>query len=53
MLGFLCLFLGMLFILLLGPEVIFIPLGLAMLSLKRPRGEIGLNKSQHYFRQRR
>ncbi|MFT6902723.1 MAG: hypothetical protein ACJAXS_002942 [Colwellia sp.] len=33
MLGFLCLLLGMVFILLPGPAMIFIPLGLAMLSL--------------------
>ena len=51
MLGFLCLLLGMVFILLPGPAVIFIPLGLAMLSLEYPWAKIGLKKSQRYFRQ--
>ncbi|MBA6293407.1 PGPGW domain-containing protein [Colwellia sp. MB3u-70] len=51
MLGFLCLLLGMVFILLPGPAVIFIPLGLAMLSLEYPWAKIALKKSQGYFRQ--
>ncbi|MBA6297602.1 PGPGW domain-containing protein [Colwellia sp. MB02u-9] len=51
MLGFLCLLLGMVFILLPGPAMIFIPLGLAMLSLEYPWAKIGLKKSQRYFRQ--
>ncbi|TWX63912.1 PGPGW domain-containing protein [Colwellia sp. C1TZA3] len=51
MLGFLPLLFGMVFILMPGPAVIFIPLGLAMLSLTYPWGKIGLRKSQRYFRQ--
>jgi len=50
-LGFMCLLLGVLFILLPGPAVIFIPLGLALLSLEYPWAKVWLKKSQRYFRQ--
>jgi len=51
MLGFLCLFIGTLFILLPGPAVIFIPVGLALLSLEYDWAKIWLKLSQRYFRQ--
>jgi len=51
MLGFLCLFIGTVFILLPGPAVIFIPLGLALLSLEYDWAKLWLKRSQRYFRQ--
>lgn len=50
-LGFLCLFIGIVFILLPGPAVIFIPLGLALLSLEYDWAKVWLKASQGYFRQ--
>jgi len=50
-LGFLCLGIGTIFILLPGPAVIFIPLGLALLSLEYDWAKVWLRKSQGYFRQ--
>lgn len=50
-LGFLCLFIGTVFILLPGPAVIFIPLGLALLSLEYDWAKVWLKVSQGYFRQ--
>jgi uncharacterized membrane protein YbaN (DUF454 family) len=49
--GFLCLFIGTIFILLPGPAVIFIPLGLALLSLEYDWAKVWLKRSQCYFRQ--
>jgi len=51
MLGFLCLFVGIVFILLPGPAVIFIPVGLALLSLEYAWAKVWLKRSQRYFRQ--
>lgn len=51
LLGFLCLAIGMIFILLPGPAVIFIPLGLALLSLEYAWAKVWLKVSQRYFRQ--
>lgn len=42
---------GLIFILLPGPAVIFIPLGLALLSLEYDWAKVWLKKSQRYFRQ--
>lgn len=49
-LGFLCLCIGTVFILLPGPAVIFIPLGLALLSLEYHWAKRWLKISQRYFR---
>lgn len=49
--GFLSLLIGVVFILLPGPAVIFIPLGLALLSLEYHWAKVWLKKSQRYFRQ--
>ena len=49
--GFACLLIGIVFILLPGPAVIFIPLGLALLSLEYDWAKVWLKKSQKYFRQ--
>lgn len=51
LLGFMCLLLGVIFILLPGPAVLFIPLGLALLSLEFDWAKVWLKKSQGYFRQ--
>lgn len=51
LLGFLSLSIGMIFILLPGPAVIFIPLGLALLSLEYDWAKVWLKVSQRYFRQ--
>ncbi|MFT5813131.1 MAG: hypothetical protein ACI9VT_000871 [Psychroserpens sp.] len=51
MLGFICLLIGMIFILLPGPAVLFIPLGLALLSLEYNWAKVWLKRSQGYFRQ--
>ncbi|MFT5634953.1 MAG: hypothetical protein ACI89T_000384 [Cognaticolwellia sp.] len=51
MLGFICLLIGMIFILLPGPAVLFIPLGLALLSLEYDWAKVWLKRSQGYFRQ--
>ncbi len=48
--GFVCLFIGTIFILLPGPAVIFIPLGLALLSLEYDWAKVWLKSSQRYFR---
>ncbi|SEK94857.1 Putative transmembrane protein (PGPGW) [Colwellia chukchiensis] len=48
--GGILLLLGMIFILLPGPAVIFIPLGLALLSLEYDWAKIWLRKCQSYFR---
>ena len=50
-LGFMCLLLGAIFILLPGPAVIFIPVGLALLSLEYDWAKVWLKRSQRYFRQ--
>ena len=50
LLGCMCLLLGIVFILLPGPAVIFIPLGLALLSLEFDWAKVWLKKSQGYFR---
>tara|TARA_R110000737_G_scaffold336078_1_gene355306 strand:+ start:176 stop:430 length:255 start_codon:yes stop_codon:yes gene_type:complete len=49
-LGFLSLLIGIVFILLPGPAVIFIPLGLALLSLEYDWAKVWLKRSQRYFR---
>ncbi|ASP46345.1 PGPGW domain-containing protein [Cognaticolwellia beringensis] len=50
-LGFMCLLIGAIFILLPGPAVIFIPLGLALLSVEYDWAKVWLKRSQRYFRQ--
>jgi uncharacterized membrane protein YbaN (DUF454 family) len=50
-LGTLCLLIGIVFILLPGPAVIFIPLGLALLSMEYDWAKRWLKISQRYFRQ--
>ncbi len=50
-LGFISLLIGVAFILLPGPAVIFIPIGLALLSLEYDWAKVWLKKSQRYFRQ--
>lgn len=50
-LGGLCLFIGTVFILLPGPAVIFIPLGLALLSMEYDWAKRWLKISQRYFKQ--
>jgi hypothetical protein len=50
-LGALCLLIGTVFILLPGPAVIFIPLGLALLSMEYDWAKRWLKISQRYFRQ--
>jgi hypothetical protein len=50
-LGTLCLLIGTIFILLPGPAVIFIPLGLALLSMEYDWAKRWLKISQRYFRQ--
>jgi hypothetical protein len=49
-LGVLCLLIGAVFILLPGPAVIFIPLGLALLSMEYDFAKTWLRTSQRYFR---
>ena len=49
--GFTSISIGLIFILLPGPAVIFIPLGLALLSLEYDWAKVWLKKSQRYFRQ--
>ena len=49
--GFMCLSIGAIFILLPGPAVIFIPLGLALLSFEYDWAKVWLKRSQRYFRQ--
>jgi|TARA_B110000908_G_C9881361_1_gene282748 membrane protein implicated in regulation of membrane protease activity len=47
--GFTCLLIGLLFILLPGPAVIFLPLGLALLSLEYTWAKIWLKKAQKWL----
>ncbi|WDD99551.1 PGPGW domain-containing protein [Thalassomonas actiniarum] len=47
--GFFCLFIGLIFILLPGPAVIFVPAGLALLSLEYPLAKAWLRKSQRWL----
>lgn len=49
--GSLLLLIGGIFILLPGPAVIFVPLGLALLSLEYAWAKVWLKRSQRYFRQ--
>lgn len=49
-LGFVCLFIGIVFMLLPGPAVIFLPLGLALLSVEYAWAKIWLKRTQRYFR---
>ena len=51
LLGLLFLLIGVVFILLPGPAVLFLPLGLALLSLKYPWARVWLKKTQRWFRQ--
>lgn len=44
--GFFCIAIGLIFILLPGPAVVFIPTGLALLSLEYPLAKTWLRKSQ-------
>ncbi|WP_206483347.1 PGPGW domain-containing protein [Thalassotalea sp. G2M2-11] len=48
--GFACVAIGLIFILLPGPAVIFIPLGLAILSTQYPWAKNWLRKSQRMMR---
>jgi len=48
--GGVCLFIGVFFVLLPGPAVIFLPLGLALLSLEYPWAKTWLRKVQRWFR---
>ncbi|WDE04915.1 PGPGW domain-containing protein [Thalassomonas viridans] len=47
--GFFCLLIGAVFILLPGPAVVFIPAGLALLSLEYPLAKTWLRKSQRWL----
>lgn len=47
--GGLCIFIGLFFILLPGPAVIFLPLGLALLSLEYAWAKTWLRKVQRWF----
>ena len=49
--GFILLFIGIIFIILPGPAVLFIPAGLALLSTQYDWAKVWLKKSQCYFRQ--
>lgn len=49
-LGGFCLAVGILFVLIPGPAVIFIPLGLALLSLEYAWAKVWLKKSQRFFK---
>jgi len=49
--GGLLVFIGLIFILLPGPAIIFIPAGLALLSLEYASAKIWLKKSQRAFKQ--
>jgi len=49
-LGFICLLVGLVFILLPGPAVIFLPLGLALLSLEFDWAKIWLRRCQRWMR---
>lgn len=49
-LGFVCLFIGIVFMLLPGPAVIFLPLGLALLSVEYAWAKVWLKRTQRYFR---
>ncbi len=48
--GALCLFIGVFFVLLPGPAVIFLPLGLALLSLEYSWAKVWLRKVQRWLR---
>lgn len=48
--GFICLLIGMIFILLPGPAVIFLPLGLALLSLEFDWAKSWLRRCQRWMR---
>jgi len=45
-----CIFIGLFFILLPGPAVIFLPLGLALLSIEYVWAKVWLRKVQNWFR---
>ncbi|MDC1256039.1 PGPGW domain-containing protein, partial [bacterium] len=49
-LGFICLLIGLVFILLPGPAVIFLPLGLALLSLEFNWAKVWLRRCQRWTR---
>ncbi|NMP15199.1 MULTISPECIES: PGPGW domain-containing protein [unclassified Thalassotalea] len=49
-LGAICLFIGILFIVLPGPAILFIPLGLVLLSAQFPVAKVYLRKYQRYSR---
>jgi len=49
-LGFICLLIGLVFILLPGPAVIFLPLGLALLSLEFAWAKTWLRRCQRWMR---
>ena len=48
--GFICLFIGLIFILLPGPAVIFLPLGLGLLSLEFDWAKTWLRRCQRWMR---
>lgn len=48
-LGAISLFIGIVFMILPGPAVIFVPLGLALLSLKYNWAKVWLKRSQRFF----
>jgi len=48
--GFICLLIGLIFILLPGPAVIFLPLGLALLSLEFAWAKLCLRRCQRWMR---
>lgn len=50
--GFIFLLIGIVFVLLPGPAVLFIPLGLAMLSTKYQWAQCWLKRSQRWMRKR-
>ncbi|MCJ8318982.1 MAG: PGPGW domain-containing protein [Colwellia sp.] len=50
LIGGACIFIGLFFILLPGPAVIFLPLGFALLSLEYAWAKVWLRKVQKWFR---
>jgi hypothetical protein len=48
--GFFCLLIGLVFILLPGPAILFLPLGLALLSLEFDWAKVWLRRCQRWMR---
>ena len=50
-LGLFFIVIGTIFVLLPGPAILFLPLGLALLSLEYPWAKVWLRKTQRWLRQ--